>query len=133
MQRIHKRSAASHGEPGHCAVAFFLSDPVLVFYERHELLEEKIFVAPFSLEVIEETALPGIRVGHYNNHRSGRSVCNRFVGDVLNFSELDPSTVIVAATVQEIKHRIASLRRFVVGWKVNGIFPVTLQDLTREC
>jgi len=82
---------------------------VCFFNGSHKLLEKEIFVTPFVFQVVAIAALAGVGVGHDNDHGCGLAFGDGFVGDVLHFTELNPSRLVVPATVQEIQHGVAAL------------------------
>jgi len=132
VQGIHERATATHRESCNGPVSFVCTDPVSFFHVGHQLLKEEILVIPVSLRAVKITPLTGIAIGHNDNHGSAFPLQDRFVCNILHLSKLNPPTLVVPGTVQQIQNRIAALGGFIVGGQVNGIFPLHLQDLARH-
>src|SRR5688572_7920526 len=99
MECINKTSMPAHAKTAHSTVSLFAFYAILFFNKGHQFIKEKIFVKPVAGCGVCITPLPGISIGHNDDHGSAPAFADRFIGNVLYFAKLYPACLVVATTM----------------------------------
>ena len=129
VEGIHEGSATTHGEACNSPVLLFSLDPVCFFHERHELFKKEIFIPPLIFQVVKVPNHTSIGIWHYYDHGCCRAIIHGLVCNTQHLPELYPSGLVITHAMQQVENRVTTLGGLIVGWQVNCIVTLHVEDI----